>query len=288
VKIFVSWSGDRSKSLATLLKTWMPNVLATAEIWLSDVDIQKGVQWMNAITAAASTSDAGLVVITPENVGSPWINFEAGAMVRSFGDERLCPLLLGLNKADLPTPLGGYNATAVESRDDFEKLVLSLRPGEIPEPVARHAFAREWDAMNEQVQVLLRQKPEEDAPPARTEEDKIDEILDHIRSQARSERVQKHRSRNLRSNTSTVRGVRLAMQDYIFDLYQDAEAIPDYQASSDGTVINVAVKGPRPKTFVDDEATRRLFSTLIDRSGLDALDLVFDDDDPIRFRANYT
>ena len=42
MRVFISWSGERSKVLAQALKEWLPLVLHNVEPWMSEVDIAAG------------------------------------------------------------------------------------------------------------------------------------------------------------------------------------------------------------------------------------------------------
>ena len=42
MKVFISWSGTRSKALANALHKWLPMVLQYVEPWVSDSDIDAG------------------------------------------------------------------------------------------------------------------------------------------------------------------------------------------------------------------------------------------------------
>ena len=45
MKIFISWSGERSEALAKALRDWMQLVLHFAQPWLSQSDIKAGDRW---------------------------------------------------------------------------------------------------------------------------------------------------------------------------------------------------------------------------------------------------
>ncbi len=42
MKVFISWSGKRSRALAEAFRDWLPNDTQAIKPWMSDVDIDKG------------------------------------------------------------------------------------------------------------------------------------------------------------------------------------------------------------------------------------------------------
>ncbi len=82
MKIFVSWSGDRSQALAQALRDWLPMVLHYAEPRLSQLDIAAGDRWANEVANELEASKFGIICITRENIIAPWILFEAGALAK--------------------------------------------------------------------------------------------------------------------------------------------------------------------------------------------------------------
>jgi hypothetical protein len=42
VRIFISWSGERSRDVASALKEFLPLVLHYADPWMSETDIESG------------------------------------------------------------------------------------------------------------------------------------------------------------------------------------------------------------------------------------------------------
>lgn len=91
----------------------MPHVVP----WMSDVHIEKGERWSDAVGKQLSKSDFGVCCVTPENTSAPWLLFEAGAISKSLKDARVFPVLLGLQPSDLRGPLTQFQATVVEQGD---------------------------------------------------------------------------------------------------------------------------------------------------------------------------
>ena len=75
MKVFISWSGERSHALAQALHDWIPLVLHNVEPWLSEADIEAGERWADAVAKELSDSNFGIICVTRENVGSPWVLF---------------------------------------------------------------------------------------------------------------------------------------------------------------------------------------------------------------------
>jgi hypothetical protein len=89
LKIFISWSGPRSLAVAEAQRDWLPNVFQMVEPWISAGDIDKGAKWRQAITGELEKSDFGLICLTPENLASPWLLFEAGSLAKKE-ESRVC------------------------------------------------------------------------------------------------------------------------------------------------------------------------------------------------------
>lgn len=114
MKVFISWSGKRSKALANCLKEWIPLIVQNAKPWVSDKDISAGDRWAQAIAGELKSSNFGILCITPENLSSEWILFEAGALSKAMQDAKVIPLLFGLELSDLGGPLSQFQALKVD------------------------------------------------------------------------------------------------------------------------------------------------------------------------------
>lgn len=125
MKIFVSWSGERSEGLAKALKEWLPLVLHFAEPWLSKSDIQAGERWSVEIAKELESTNFGILCVTKENLTSPWILFEAGALAKSMQDGRVMPLLLDIDFKEVSGPLAQFQAKKAEQAG-VKELIASL------------------------------------------------------------------------------------------------------------------------------------------------------------------
>ena len=94
MKVFISWSGARSKSLALALKDWLPLTLNYVKPWVSDKDIGAGDRWAQSIAGELEAANCGIICITPENLQSEWVLFETGALSKSMLDAKVIPFFL--------------------------------------------------------------------------------------------------------------------------------------------------------------------------------------------------
>jgi hypothetical protein len=122
VKLFISWSGTRSRALGNALRSWLPKVIPDLSFFHSE-DIPKGKNWHTALVGGLRGCPLGIFCITPESLRSPWLMFEAGALAQ-HGDE---PTLLTytFGAVSLDGPLSHFQATKFE-RDDSRRFVQDL------------------------------------------------------------------------------------------------------------------------------------------------------------------
>jgi hypothetical protein len=124
MKIFLSWSGDRSRAVATALRDWLPSVIQSVRPWISSTDIDKGSRWAGDIALQLQESSIGIICVTPENFGSPWLLFESGALSKSLGAS-VCTFLLDLAPSDLPFPLAMFQTTEA-TKEEMRKLLHTI------------------------------------------------------------------------------------------------------------------------------------------------------------------
>ena len=101
MKIFISWSGQRSKNVAEYLRTWIPKVIQSVKLWMSSEDILAGDRWNRDIAVELEKSKFGIICLTPENMNKPWILFEAGALAKTIDKTLVCPYLIDLDPTEI-------------------------------------------------------------------------------------------------------------------------------------------------------------------------------------------
>jgi hypothetical protein len=187
--VFISWSGDRSKAVAKKLHEWLPMIVQAAKPWMSDSDVDKGSVGLDEIARALEGTKLGIVCLTPENLTSEWIHYEAGALTKSVNSttSRLWTYLIGgLENSQIKAPLGRFQATKAE-KEETRRLVHSinrvLSEAPLPDTSINRLFDALWPDLENALQSLSGSTttalPVPDVPAM------IAEILAWTRAQAR-------------------------------------------------------------------------------------------------------
>jgi hypothetical protein len=124
MKVFISWSGPRSRAIAEALSGWLPNVIQNIDVFYSP-EIEKGTRGTEEINAGLEGTDFGILCLTPDNRDSTWIHFEAGAISKMRGKSRVWTLLYGLKNTDLEGPLAQFQHTQI-SKEEIKRLLTSI------------------------------------------------------------------------------------------------------------------------------------------------------------------
>ena len=160
MKIFISWSGELSHSVALVLREWIPVVLPFAQAWVSSEDIAKGSRWGAELAAELDTTNCGIICLTPDNIQEPWLNFEAGALSKTVDRAQVHPFLLSLPRKDLVGPLSQFQATEF-APNDIQKLVGAINEqagvASLPKEQLDRNFQTCWPDLNQRLSPLLAQ-----------------------------------------------------------------------------------------------------------------------------------
>lgn len=184
MKVFISWSGSRSRQVAAFLRTWLPDVLQSINPWMSDSDIEAGMRWSRELEEQLAATRFGILCVTPENVSTPWLMFEAGALAKTVRDTYVCPYLIELTPSLVPSgPLTQFQAKQA-TKDETWDLVRTINGymGNVglSEERLERQFVRCWPDLAEKLGNLP--EPSADIPAERTMEAMIAEILELVRS----------------------------------------------------------------------------------------------------------
>lgn len=184
MEIFVSWSGKRSHSLGVALRSWLPKGMNAVRPWISSHDIDKGARWNTEIATRLEASSFGIICLTPENLHSDWLLFEAGAIGKRFETSLVCPLLLDLDPSDIEFPLAQFQATRV-NKTELRNLVITINSllGEhaLSQSHLDEAFEVWWPRLEDELQKLPGEHVER---VIRTDRAILEEVLALTRAQS--------------------------------------------------------------------------------------------------------
>ena len=180
MKIFISWSGERSKEIASAFKEWIPAVIQAARPYFSPSDIDKGSRWSTEISKELESATVGLICLTKENLNAPWLMFEAGALSKSMEKSRVCPMLFGLDPSDLTGPLVQFQAT-VFSKEEVLKLVRTvnqqLESQSLDPKVLDSVFEKWWPDLAQRIEKVMQHTASAKDANVRSEREILEEIL---------------------------------------------------------------------------------------------------------------
>ncbi len=187
MKIFLSWSKPRSRAVAEALNDWLKRVIQAVKPFYSP-DIEKGAKWSNELDAALEGTRFGIICLTPDNLDSTWIHYEAGALSKT-PDALIWTFLHGINHGDVPQPLGKFQHTIAEKEDVF-KLLKSINKrladvgGEpIDNAVLSENFEMYWPKLEERLKAAEGVGDSVENP--RDQKEILLEILEIVRNQQR-------------------------------------------------------------------------------------------------------
>lgn len=186
MKVFISWSGQRSKLVAAALRQWIPEVIQEVNPWMSSLDLEAGSRWGMEIAEGLKSTDLGIICLTPENLQMPWILFEAGALSKTVDSSRVCPYLFDLKLSQITGPLSQFQANLATQEGTLSIIrLLNSELGEksLPDNRLENQFSRCWPELDKIYQAIP-PLTEESLPP-RSESEMLAEILELIRQQSR-------------------------------------------------------------------------------------------------------
>jgi hypothetical protein len=129
LRVFISWSGERSRRLALALQDWIPYLIHSIrreDLWVSDWDLEAGRPWASTLGEVLAETRIGMICLTHENRRAPWIHFEAGALAKQLDDAKVIPVLYGMQPDDLEgSPLAQFQAVQL-NKHDLLKMMRSL------------------------------------------------------------------------------------------------------------------------------------------------------------------
>ena len=226
--VFLSWSTERSQKLAKIFNEWITNVLPTVKTYISTEQIGPGDRWSDSIGKGLETNFMGIFFMVEENVDSPWLNFEAGAISKNIEGSKVIPLLHDMKPEQINGPIAQFQAKLINQEPDIFSIVKQINTGinderKINNEILKKLFDKWYPDFVEEYTKFCNDNP----GPIETEdkkssnlldsEDQIGEILNIVRSLRRSEAKKNNSSERkpFRIGLNIEKALREDIQDYL-------------------------------------------------------------------------
>jgi hypothetical protein len=191
MKIFISWAGEAGNEIGRRIADWLPEVLQSADAFMSARDIDKGAQWCTTLMKELESTDIGIICVTPDRLTSEWLHFEAGALSKKVTESRVLPLLFGVRPSQLIGPLATFQCSTF-GREEVNRVVASLNKvsgaNQLDPSRLQRAFDRMWPEFETVIADIMHRWEEEWHRPQAvgpvTDDEKeplLDQILDGVR-----------------------------------------------------------------------------------------------------------
>ena len=168
--VFISWSGERSRTIATALQGFLTGLVPGVGVW-SSLLLEPGEKWDHEIEKKLQESRFFILCLTSENLAAPWIHFEARG-------QRICPFLIdGAIMKNLQPPLSTYQPVVANKKGSWtlvqsiSRFFLRVSPSKADEA----AFSERWPRFNSALRSV--RVPPPPPPPPRPPPPKDDRIL---------------------------------------------------------------------------------------------------------------
>ena len=184
MKVFLSWSGDRSKMVAEAFNRFLKQVIQATQPWIS-TGIMKGMPSDSEIMEGLKDAKVGIICLTSDNLTAPWLLYEAGAISNNPGTH-VCTFLLDVANEDVEPPLGRFQHTSFNKQDvlllvkTINSAVGSSGGNAVELQSLEEIFDLTWSKFESALLVAKETKPVT-KPTKRDIYDLVSEILETVR-----------------------------------------------------------------------------------------------------------
>ena len=177
MKLLISWSGKQSQAVAKALRAWLPGVVPGTPPWMSSLDISPGGRWFDELLQQLEKLDFCVICLTPDNVRSPWLYFEAGAIAAKHKEAKVCMYLNGISPSKIgPGPFAQFQAANADADGTWSivrEINRALKAEAHDEGLIRTSFDEKWPRLREELKEALllydpRNSPESEVEIERT------------------------------------------------------------------------------------------------------------------------
>jgi TIR domain len=183
MNVFIGWSGDRSKHVASVLRDWLPKVIQAVTPWMSERDIKAGARWLVELLEQLEKTHFGIIALSSDNMREPWIHFEAGALAKQVKESGVCPYLIDIaDKSAVAGPLTQFQIKKANKEDTLSLVTeINQRLGDkkLADNILAETFDRWWPDLEHAIKTS---PPAIAIEPKRTDRELLEEIVERVRS----------------------------------------------------------------------------------------------------------
>jgi hypothetical protein len=149
LKVFVSWSGTRSKAVAVALQKWLSYIAPDVLTWLSSEDIGADVPWGPELLRELDSANFGILCLTPENLNAPWLLFAAGALWKSLQGSSVIPYSFRFAVNEIAFPLAQFQGVSTDETGTRALLrsINRLRQHSLTDDDLNSVFSKWWPGL---------------------------------------------------------------------------------------------------------------------------------------------
>ncbi len=167
MKVFISWSGESSRKVAIGLKKFLKEMLPPLEIWVSQGNIGLGSRWLEELSKGLQDCNFGILCLTPENINSPWIAYEAGALAKVIERSLVIPYFIQLDPKDVKYPLAQFQGVVASMEGTGDLLATIKSRMDILGQVDFDAnFQKFWPELEQILKDLTKMEPAQELKEA--------------------------------------------------------------------------------------------------------------------------
>lgn len=185
MKVFLSWSGEKSHKVALVFRDWFPSVIQSLVPYVSSEDIDKGTRWSTDIAKELEDSSFGILCVTKENINAPWLTFEAGALSKTMDKSFVSPFLFDIKRSEVDGPILQFQST-IFTEEDVLKLIKTLNKAcgedKLTDERLDKAFGVWWPTLEEELNKIkgITEEVEEPSNSGNSSSVANSEILEEI------------------------------------------------------------------------------------------------------------
>ncbi len=261
--VFICWAGAASEKAAIAIKKWLEDVFPAVDVFFSTESIRKGTRWEAAIALHLQRAVFGILCLTPVSQKSAWLLYEAGALTGQLADERVSPLLIGIQQTEVLPPIKSVQSTG-PTAEEVTRLARAINQA-LPDPSPEDRLERNlplyWKQLEPKLMEAIAAAEKESEVSGisakRSPEDMFAELVEGQRSLQEEIRslITAQNAGGVRTGFGAipprVRGLRTPPMATVLDDLSRAPDLAEFQASSLKTLHEIATSADKAKDSDD-------------------------------------